>query len=81
VRLHTKLPRDDDGTRLVALYDESKAKEAAVTHQLLNPSHKLPHETYMNLVSDLRAIQTECDDNMLAIAAHHKKVSELPRLH
>ena len=73
VILHTKPPRDDEGERLFALYEASSAKEIAATCQLLYPRRILPHETYMQLVGDLRAIRTKCNDNRLAIAAHHRK--------
>jgi hypothetical protein len=77
----TTLPRDDEGDRLFALYEVSSAKEIAATCQLLYPSRSLPHETYMKLVGDLRAIRTECNVNRLAVGAHHEKMLELLTVH
>jgi LmbE family N-acetylglucosaminyl deacetylase len=73
---NTKLPRDDEGYRLFALYEASSAKEIAATYQLLYPGRSLPHETYMEMVSDLRAIRAECNDNMLAVGKHRQKMRE-----
>jgi hypothetical protein len=33
----------------------------------------------MELLGDFRAIRTECNEDMLAITAHHKKTRELLR--
>lgn len=81
MKLHTILPRDDEGTRLFALYEASSAKEIATTYQMLYPRHILSHEKYMELVGDLRAIRTECNQDRLAIGTHHKKLLELQELH
>jgi hypothetical protein len=80
VTKNTRLPNNDEGERLFALYEASSAKEIATTYQLLYPRRILPHETYIQLVSDLRAIRAECNDNRLAIAAHHRKTSGLATL-
>jgi hypothetical protein len=80
VTINTRLPIDDEGERLFALYETSSAKEITTRYQLLYPSHILPHETYIQLVGDLRAIRVECNDNRRAIAAHHRKTLELPTL-
>jgi hypothetical protein len=47
--------------------------------KLLNWHHSLSHPTYMELLGDFRAIRTECNEDMLAITAHHKKTRELLR--
>jgi len=54
VILETRLPRDDEEARLFAIYEASRAKEHAAASQLLYPSRRLPHETYMKLIVDLR---------------------------
>jgi len=41
--------------------EASRAKEHAAASQLLYPSRRLPHETYMKLIVDLRAIRTDCN--------------------
>jgi hypothetical protein len=74
---NTKLSRDDEGARLFALYEASSTKEVAATYDLLYPSHPLLHPEYMKLVSDLRTLRQECNDNRLAIGAHRKKMLEL----
>ena len=35
----------------------------------------------MELLGDLRAIRTECNEDMLAITAHYKKTRELLTVH
>jgi hypothetical protein len=74
---NTQLPRDNEECRLFALYEASSAKEITATYQLLYPGRSLPHETYMEMVDALRAIRTECNDNMLAIRAHRMKMLEV----
>jgi hypothetical protein len=67
VILETRLPRDDEGTRLFAVYEAFRVKEPATASQLLYPSRRLPHETYMELIDDLRAIRTDCNHKMFAV--------------
>ena len=71
------LPLDDEGCRLLRLYEASSAKEVTATYQLLYPSHPLLHPEYMKLVGDLRATRTECNDKRLAIETHRIKMREL----
>ena len=66
----TTLSLDDEGYRLLALYEASSAKQVAATRQLLYPSHRLLHPEYMTLLGDLRIARTECDDRRLAMEAH-----------
>jgi hypothetical protein len=80
VILETRLPKDDERTRLFAVYEASRVKEHATASQLLYPSRRLPHETYMKLIDDLRAIRTDCNDKMLAVRAHHDQMEEKQRL-
>ena len=75
VTLHTKLPQDDEESRLLALYATHRAKEHAVAHQVLHPSHSLPLRAYLELVGDLRVIRTECNKNRRAIGEHRKKIA------
>ena len=72
--LHTKRPRDEEECRLFGDYEASSAKEHAAASKLLNPHHSLSHAAYMKLLGDLRAIRTECNEYMLAIAAHHREM-------
>jgi hypothetical protein len=74
VKRDTRLPRDDEGARLFAAYEESSAKEHYAASQLLYPGRALPHETYMKLLADLRTIRTECNAKMLAVREHHNKM-------
>ena len=74
--LETRLRRDDEGTRLFAVYEAFRVKEPATASQLLYPSRRLPDETYMKLIDDLRAIRTDCNDKMLAVRAHHDQMEE-----
>jgi hypothetical protein len=74
VTLHTKLPRDDEECRLLAVYATYRAKEHAAASQVLHPSHSLPLRAYLELVRDLRVIRTECNEKRLAIGAHRKKM-------
>jgi hypothetical protein len=81
VPLNTKLPLDDEGCRLLALYEASKSKEIVATYQLLYLGRSLPHETYMRLVGALGSLRTECNDKRLAVGAHRKKMRELLTVH
>lgn len=74
--LHAKSPVDEEACRLFALYEASSAKEAAATYRLLHPNHRLPHREYMILLGDLRSMRMECNEQMLAIGAHRKKMEE-----
>jgi hypothetical protein len=73
----TKLPRDDEEYRLIAIYEASRAKEHAAAVQLLYPSANLPHGAYMKLVSDLQIIRKDCNEQMLAVRARHNKMQDL----
>lgn len=73
VTRYTKLPRDDEEYRLLAVYDASRAKEFAAAARLLYLSANLPHEAYMKLVGDLQTIRKDCNEQMLAIRARHNK--------
>jgi hypothetical protein len=73
----TKLPRDDEEYRLIAVYEATRAKEHAAAVQLLYPSPKLPHRAYMKLVSDLQTIRKDCNEQMLAVRARHNKMLDL----
>lgn len=81
VPLNTKHPLDDEGCRLLALYEASNSKEIVATYQLLYLGRSLPHETYMKLAGALRSLQTECNDKRLAVGAHRKKMRELLTVH
>ena len=72
--LHTKRPRDEEECRLFGAYEASSAKEHTAASKLLNPDHSLSHPAYMRLLGDLRAIRAECNEDMLAIAAHHREM-------
>jgi hypothetical protein len=72
----TKHPRDEEECRLFGVYEASSAKEHTAASKLLNWHRSLSHPAYMKLLGDLRAIRTECNEDMLAIGAHHKKVRE-----
>ena len=74
VLLHTKHTRDEEESRLFGAYEASSAKEHTAASKLLNPHHSLSHPAYMKLLGDLRAIRTECNDDMLAIAAHRREM-------
>jgi len=73
VSLHTKRPRDKEECRLFGAYEVSSAKEHTAASKLLNLPHSLSHPAYMKLLGDLRAIRTECNEGMLAIAAHRRE--------
>ena len=72
--LDTKRPRDEEECRLFGAYEVSSAKEHTAASKLLNPPHSVSHPAYMKLLGDLRAIRTECNEDMLAIAAHHRDI-------
>jgi hypothetical protein len=76
VTLHRPHARDDEGARLFAVYEASCAKEHSAASQLLYPRRSLAYETYMKLVGDLRTIRTECNEQLLAVRAHHNKMKE-----
>jgi hypothetical protein len=75
VTLHTKLPQDDEESRLLAVYATHRAKEHAAAHQVLHPSHSLPLRVYLQLVGDLRVLRTECNEKRRAIGEHRKKMA------
>jgi hypothetical protein len=79
VTLRTTLPRDDEASRLFAVYEACRAKEHSIASQFLCPGRSLPHDTYMKLVSDLMIVRTECNEKMLAVRAHHNKTEEKRR--
>ena len=64
--------RDDEERRLFVVYEASSAKEHNAATKLLSPRHDLSRADYRKLLGDLRAIRSECNEDMLAIAAHHK---------
>jgi hypothetical protein len=70
----TKLPRDDEEHRLIALYEASRAKEHAAAVHLLYVSPDLPHGEYLKLVGDLQTVRKDCNEQMLAVRARHDKV-------
>jgi hypothetical protein len=74
VLLHTTHPRDEEERRLFGAYEASSAKEHTAASKLLNPHHSLSHPAYRKLLGDLRAIRTECNVGMLAIAAHRREM-------
>ena len=67
-------PRDEQKCRLFGAYEASSAREHAAASKLLNPNHGLADPAYMKLLGDLRAIRIECNEDMLAIIAHHKNI-------
>jgi hypothetical protein len=76
----TKLPRDDEEYRLIAMYEASRAKEHAAAVQLLYVRPNLPHGEYMKLVGDLRNVRKDCNEQMLAVrACHDKMLDPLPK--
>jgi hypothetical protein len=77
----TLLPKDKEGERLFALYEASSAKEHTAASRLLTPHHGLSNAACLKLLADLRVIRTECNADMLAIAAHHEKMRELLTVH
>jgi hypothetical protein len=72
-----KHSREEEECRLFGAYEVSSAKEHTAASKLLNPHHSLFHPAYVKLLGGLRDIRTECNEDMLAIAAHHEKVREL----
>jgi len=60
--------------RLLVVYAVHRAKEYAAADQVLHPTQSLPFRTYLELVGDLRAIRTECNEKRLAIGAHRKRM-------
>jgi hypothetical protein len=81
VTLPKRVPQDNEECRLFALYEASSDKEIAATYRLLYPSHRLLHPEYTKLVAALRVLRMECNDEMLAILAHHKKMLGFSALH
>ena len=76
----TKLPRDDEEYRLIAIYEASRAKEHAAAVQLLHVPPNLPHGEYMKLVDDLQNVRKDCNEQMLAVRARHDKILDpLPK--
>jgi hypothetical protein len=75
VTLDTKLPRDDEESRLLAVYAAHRAKEHAAAQQVLHPSQSLPLRAYLELVGDLRVIRIECNEKRRAIGEHRKKMA------
>ena len=75
--LHTLLPRDKEEERLFALYEASSAKEHTAASRLLNSHHGLSKMACTKLLSNLGAVRTKCNADMLAIEAHHEKMREL----
>ena len=76
VTLPTKLPLDDEESRLLAVYATHRAKEHAAAYQVLHPTHSLPLLAYLELVGDLRAIRTECNEKRLAVKAYREKTQD-----
>jgi hypothetical protein len=70
----TKLSRDDEEYRLIAIYEASRTKEHAAAVQLLYVPPNLPHEQYMKLVGDLQNVRKDCNEQMLAVRACHDKI-------
>jgi hypothetical protein len=77
----TPLPKDKEGERLFALYEASSAKEHTAASRLLTQLPGFSKAAYLKLLADLRVIRTECNADMLAIAAHHEKIRELLIVH
>jgi hypothetical protein len=73
VLMHTKRLRDEEECRLFGAYEVSSAKEHATACKLLNPHQSLSRPAYMKLLGHLRDIRTECNEGMLAIAAHRRE--------
>ena len=74
VLLRTKCPRDEEECRLFGAYEVSSAKEHTAASKLLNPHQSLSRPAYMKQLGDLRDIRMECNEGMLAIAAHHREM-------
>jgi hypothetical protein len=62
--------QDEEECQLLVAYETSSAKEHAAASTLLNPHHDLSDPAYMKLLGELRAIRTECNEDVLAIIAH-----------
>jgi hypothetical protein len=69
----TRLTRNDEEYRLLAVYEESRIKEHAASSRLLHPTRKLSHPEYMQRVAELRVMRTDCDQKMLAVKAYHSE--------
>jgi hypothetical protein len=63
------------------VYMRLPVPRSTAASKLLNWHHSLSHPTYMELLGDLRAIRTECNEDMLAITAHYKNTRELLTVH
>jgi hypothetical protein len=77
MRPDARLARNNEEDRLLAVYEESRAKEIAASSRLLYPDRKIPHPEYMQLLADLRVMRRECDQKMLAVRAYHSKRLDL----
>ena len=73
MRSDPRLSRNEEERRLLAVYEECRAKEHAASSRLLYPDRKLAHEEYMQLVAELRVMRRECDQKMLAVKAYHSE--------
>jgi len=73
MRSDPRLSRNEEERGLLAVYEECRAKEHDASSRLLYPNRKLTHETYMQLVAELRVMRTECDQKMLAVKAYHSE--------
>jgi hypothetical protein len=69
----TKHSRYEEECRLFEVCEGASAKEHIAASKLLNWHRSLSHPAYLKLLHDLRAIRTECNEDMLAIAAHHNE--------
>jgi hypothetical protein len=81
VTMPTKYSQDEEAFRLFGIYEASSAKEHVAASRLLNKRDVLSHPAYSKLLHNLQAMRTVCNANMLAIAAHHKKMQELLTAH
>jgi hypothetical protein len=73
MRSDERLARNEEEHRLLAVYEESRAREHDASSRLLYPTRKLEHSEYMQLVAELRVMRTECDQKMLAVKAYHSE--------
>jgi hypothetical protein len=78
--LTTRVPQDNEESRLFGVYEASSAQEHIAASRLLNWHHSLSHPGYVKLLSDLRVIRMACNEDMLAILAHHENMLGFPRL-
>jgi len=69
----TRLARNDEEYRLLAGYEESRAREHNGSSRLLYLSRKVSHLDYMRMVTELRAMRTDCNEKMLAVKAYHNE--------